>query len=186
MTGCGIVDDGMMARLALVVCLVACKTESSGARVDASPIENDAAKADATPDAPAMTSMMIGSAGGSVNADGATLSIPAGALASDVAITITKTTVIGPFGTTPSDIYLLLPEGQSFATPVTFTLHLAAPPGGGETIVWSKLGVADPMVSSDYELRPTTVVGSDVTATNTHFSHVYAARFAVAFQSTRR
>ena len=124
--------------------------------------------------------MMVGSAGGTLDADGATVVIPAGALASDVAITITRTTDVGPFGGTPSTVYLLQPEGQTFTMPVTFTLHLSAPPGGGETVVWSKLGVANPTLITDYELRPTTVTGSDVSAPNTHFSHVYAARFLTA------
>jgi hypothetical protein len=129
-----------------------------------------------------MSSMMIGSAGGTIETDGATLSVPAGGLASSVAITITKTTDLGPIGTTPSVMYLLEPEGQTFALPVTFTIHLAAVPGGGETVVWSKLGITNPMLNTDFELRPTTVTGSDVSAANTHFSHVYAARFATAFQ----
>jgi hypothetical protein len=167
-----IVEDGVMRKLALVVCLVACKTESKGTSIDAPPVPSDAAPSDAPN---LMNNMMIGSAGGTINVDGATLTVPAGALASDVAITITKTTDLGPFGTNPSVIYLLGPEGQTFATPVTFTIHLAAPPSNGETVAWSNLGVSSPMLLSDYELRPTTVAGSDVSATNTHFSHVYAA-----------
>jgi hypothetical protein len=174
-----IADDGMMRRFALVVCLVACKNGSSGTSVDAPAIGSDAAPSDA---AHLMATKVIGSAGDTLDVDGATLTVPAGALTSDVAITITKTTDVGAFGGTPSVIYLLEPEGQTFAAPVTFTLHLAAPPGGGETVLWSKLGVSTPMASTDYELRPTTVTGSDVTAANTHFSHVYAARIAVAFQ----
>jgi hypothetical protein len=169
----------MMARLALVLCLVECKIESGGHRTDAPGVPVDAA----TPsDVQTTSSMMIGSTGGTIETDGATLSVPAGGLASNVAITITKTTDLGPFGGTPSVIYLLEPEGQTFAVPVTFTIHLAAPPGGGENVVWSKLGVANPMVNADYELPSTTVTGSDVSAANTHFSHVFAARFAVALQ----
>jgi len=173
-----------MAKLAgMVVCLVACNSESP-AMVDAPEGATDGANADAASSDPpgTMASMMIGSTGGSLEADGATLVIPGGALASDVAITITKTTDPGPYGTSPSTIYVLEPEGQTFTMPVTFTLHLAAPPGGGETIFWSKLGIANPTLITDYETRPTTVAGSDVSAPNTHFSHVYAARIFYARQ----
>jgi hypothetical protein len=46
----------------------------------------------------------------------------------------------------------------------------------------AKLGVANPTGPADYELRPTTVTGNDVSASNTHFSHVFGARIAVALQ----
>jgi hypothetical protein len=160
------------------LCLAGCSRGSpTGAPVDAP--SADTSTADTATDAPT-SSMMIGSAGGTVEADGATLVVPAGALAADVAITVTKTADLGPFGQSPSVSYLLAPEGQTFASPVTFTLHLAAPPGGGESIEWSKLGVANPAAAGDYELRPTTVTGNDVTASNTHFSHVFGARILVA------
>ena len=177
-----IVDAGTMGRIALAVaCLVGCGGRSpTGEPVDTPSPDTPTSDA-ALPDS-ATSSMMIGSAGGNVEADGATLAIPAGALAADVAITVTRTADVGPFGTTPSAVYVLAPEGQVFASPVTFTLHLAAPPGSLETIEWSKLGVANPVGPADYELRPTTVTGNDVSASNTHFSHVFAARIAVALQ----
>jgi len=171
-----------MERLAFVLaCLVGCGGRSpTGEPVDTP--RADTPTSDAVSSDTASSTMMIGSAGGNVEADGATLVIPAGALAADVAITVTKTADVGSFGTSPSAVYLLAPEGQVFASPVTFTLHLVAPPGSLETIVWSKLGVANPASPGDYESRPTTVTGNDVTASNTHFSHVFGARIAVALQ----
>jgi len=119
--------------------------------------------------------MTIGTAGGTLDVEGATVVIPAGALASGVSITLTKTTETAPFGSMASAVYLLSPAGQTFLAPVAFTLHLSAPPPNGYGIVWSKLGIATPTTINDFEFRPITLSGSDVSTTNTHFSKVFGA-----------
>jgi hypothetical protein len=128
---------------------------------------------------------MVGSGGGSLDVDGATLDIPAGALAGDVLITITKTTEVAPTGSaTASAVYALSPAGQVFTTPVTFTLHVGAPPPLDYHIAWSKAGVANPSGLGDYELRPSTISGNDISATNTHFSKVFGDRFLATRRSS--
>lgn len=171
---------GAVVVVAAVLFAVACNKTDSPGTVDGAPSADTTGAV--TPDAPASSMMMMGTAGGTLETEGATLVVPAGALTAEVAISITKTAATGAFGNDPSSVYLLEPEGQTFTTPVTFTIHLAAAPGGGESVMWSKLGVADPTLITDYELRPTTVTGVDVSASNTHFSHVYAARFLAARQ----
>jgi hypothetical protein len=166
--------------------IAGCSNKSAKHDVDAATSDaaavGDAAKADATPiDGSMVTTqtMTIGASGGSISVDGATLSVPAGAVSTAVAITITKTAEAAPFGSSPSAIYLLLPAGQTFAVPVTITLHLSSPPASGYVVEWSKIGVANPMTALDYETRVVTVAGADVSATNTHFSKVFGAVVAV-------
>jgi hypothetical protein len=60
----------------------------------------------------------IGQAGGTVGADGVTVSIPAGALTSAVPITIQLSAAPGPDGTV-SQVFEIGPTGTSFAKPVT-------------------------------------------------------------------
>jgi ZU5 domain len=81
--------------------------------------------------APTSGSGSVGAAGGTVaTSDGAVqLSIPAGALTSNVAITIVPTTApgAGSLGT----VYEIGPTGTQFASPVTLTLHYAGLALGG-------------------------------------------------------
>ena len=69
------------------------------------------------------TTETIGAGGGTVTVGEASVSIPAGALASDVVITMTETTSSPPDGyRTYSPIYRFDPEGLTFAVPVSITL----------------------------------------------------------------
>jgi hypothetical protein len=121
--------------------------------------------------------MSIGTTGGLIDIEGATLVVPAGAVASDVQITITKTNDVAPPGVYgPSAVYQLGPEGQTFVQPVTFTLHLQSPPPAGYFILWSKAGVSNPTTEADYDIKTVTVSGSDVSATSTHFSKVFGGQ----------
>lgn len=71
----------------------------------------------------------IGPAGGSVTAedDRFTVTIPAGALTKDVAISVQPITNTNGAGV--GDGYRLLPDGQQFAKPVTMTVHRTAEEG---------------------------------------------------------
>jgi len=60
----------------------------------------------------------IGPKGGVIGADGVTVSIPAGALSSDVPITIQRGAVPGPNGTI-GEVFDIGPTGAQFAEPVT-------------------------------------------------------------------
>jgi hypothetical protein len=66
----------------------------------------------------------IGAAGGSfTTADGVTIEVPVGALSADTAITVAASTAPAPSGVTVvGSAFLLGPEAQTFAKPVTITL----------------------------------------------------------------
>jgi hypothetical protein len=66
----------------------------------------------------ALIATNIGASGGVVGADGVTVSIPAGALSSDVPITIRLSAAPGPDGTV-SPVFEIGPTGTQFAEPIT-------------------------------------------------------------------
>lgn len=72
--------------------------------------------------APVVTSMTIGSNGGTlVTPDGVVLVIPAGALAADTTISIARVTDNAPVDVV-SDVFDLQPDGTEFAVPVELTI----------------------------------------------------------------
>jgi hypothetical protein len=122
--------------------------------------------------------MNIGPGGGSVAAgDGASVSIPSGALTASTPITVSTSSAPSPDGTvevgTP---YLFGPEGTQFAQPVTVTLAFDASllPMGATTadvVVYTA-----PANTTDYQELATTLTDSGhVAAQTTHFSIFVAA-----------
>jgi hypothetical protein len=120
----------------------------------------------------------IGPSGGTVEAPGFTLIIPAGALTREERIEITWRTEAAPEGfVAESPIYHLEPAGLEFALPVTAIVHV---PGIAPRtrVVWSKLG--DP----GFDDLGGTIEGTYVRATNTHFSDVFAGLLPVELVMT--
>jgi hypothetical protein len=116
----------------------------------------------------------IGPAGGKVMAsDGANVSVPKGALAEPVDVTITpRSDAPPPPDATPvGRAYLLEPEGQQFEQPVAIELRfdpslLPARSNAGDVVV-----LTAPAGTNDYTALPTTLTGPDrVRALTTHFS----------------
>jgi phospholipase/lecithinase/hemolysin len=105
----------------------------------------------------------IGRGGGQVTlASGPTLQIPDAALASTVAITIAQSAVIPPAGAT-SQVYEFGPDGTQFASSVAVSFQVPAGTADA-SIYWTLPG------STDYDVLPTTLNGTTVTAYVTHFS----------------
>lgn len=119
------------------------------------------------------TAKTIGAAGGSFEHEGATLEVPAGALASEVELSIaTMQTAIAPTNIVVVGTPVIYgPTGQQFAKPVTLTLgvNLSALPAGktlADVVVFTA-----PAGTNEFEPLPTH--GFDVarvSATTTHFS----------------
>jgi hypothetical protein len=91
----------------------------------------------------------VGATGGTVGAGGVVLTIPAGALAGDTAITVTKGKVQVPSGyASLSPVFSFEPAGAVLSTPATVTIDLATPHAGA-TIFWSNAGGGfDPLTTS--------------------------------------
>ena len=123
-----------------------------------------------------MTSQVVGAAGGTVSApDGTQVVIPAGALSSDVTITIalneSAPALTQALSVAPAHVFG--PEGQTFAKPVSVTLPFQPanlPSGATE----KDLAVyTAPQGSSAYEALPTTIKdATHVTGQATHFSNM--------------
>jgi hypothetical protein len=119
------------------------------------------------------TTKTVGPSGAEVMASsGATVSVPADALAKTINVTVSTTSAPAPTGTqTVGDAYLLGPEGTTFAKPVTVTLPFnAAQLPAGATAADIVVFTA-PAGSTAYAALPTTVAdATHVLATTTHFS----------------
>jgi hypothetical protein len=106
----------------------------------------------------------IGPSGGTVQAGGAMLEVPAGALATDANITITETSDAPPAGVTAlSPIYRFAPDGLVFAKPVSVTISFT---GGAAApaMFWTMQG------GSTFDNIGGNAVADAVTANVTHFS----------------
>jgi hypothetical protein len=114
------------------VSLVACSSSNGAAPgpigADASMTSTD--DGDGSVALPSMTAT-VGASGGTVQAGGAVLTIPAGALAGNVTITVTpNATAVPPEYTGLSPVFRFSPAGTMFAIPVTIALPLSmANPG---------------------------------------------------------
>jgi hypothetical protein len=112
----------------------------------------------------------IGPAGGTVTIAGAELSIPAGALAEDVSITITETAEEAPAGFLGSSaIYQFEPDGLVFAQPAAARIDFTGD-GSELDLIWS---TAD---GGGYQAMGGAVDGTTVSADITHFSRGFAGR----------
>lgn len=132
-------------------------------------LPTDGGDSDAGP-LPRTATVSVGAEGGTVAVEGATLEIPAGALAGDVAITVTATLEPAPgdvVGVAWTPLFRFEPEGLVFSAPVSVSFAVPAGAGGTEVAVyWSRLG------ASGYDL-----LGSgfapEVTVATSHFSTAF-------------
>jgi len=110
----------------------------------------------------------IGPAGGTVTIAGAELTIPAGALAEDVSITISETAEEAPAGFLGSSaIYQFEPDGLVFAQPVATRIDFTGA-GADLDLIWS---TAD---GTGFTAMGGAVDGQSVSADITHFSRGFA------------
>jgi hypothetical protein len=154
--------------------LAGCSSSSGGASPDGGTSQPDAATADDS--GGGVTSQVVGAGGGTVSApDGTQVVIPAGALQSDVTITIALNES-APALTQAQSVapaHVFGPEGQTFAKPVSVTLPFQPanlPSGATE----KDLAVyTAPQGSSAYQALPTTIKdATHVTGQATHFSNM--------------
>ncbi len=168
--------------LAVAVLSVACSS-SSGWDLDRpadtfDPPPSSPQSSDKTGSESEQASLAIGSSGGRVTtSNGSGVSIPSGALSSDVTITIKQVT----HAPTPGDAipvgptFLLGPEGQKFEHPVTVTLEfdpseLYDGESASDLVVYTS-----PKENPSFTPLATSVVDTThVSAETTHFSYVVA------------
>jgi hypothetical protein len=107
--------------------------------------------------------------GGTVTAEGATLEIPAGALAQDTAITVVAASPgagMPEASTVRGMVYDFGPDGTTFSKQAKLTLPMAGTPAAGERAVISWL---DP-VSNRWVNLSSTVAGGTISASVAHFT----------------
>jgi hypothetical protein len=132
---------------------------------DVPPTDAAATDAPATDAPPACPAVSIGSAGGTVSCSGASLTVPAGALAAPVSIQITATGSTAPTGYTGySPIFRFEPAGTTFAVPVRVSLPFTGD-ASRATLFWSRA-----TGGSGYERIGGLASGSTLTGSVTHFS----------------
>lgn len=120
------------------------------------------------------TSAVIGSGGGLVGIPGGpALQVPAGALASDVTISIEESGTAAPPGAL-SKVYRFSPEGTTFTVPASVAFPVPANTAGA-SIYWTRLS------STDYDPLTATIAGGNATAQTSHLGDaVLAAGRAVS------
>ncbi len=144
--------------LVVSVALIACSSSSS----------STSSPGGTNPGQTAPTTQTIGTAGGTVSAAGVVLTIPAGALSSDTAISITPNAAAIPQGYTGlSPLYEFAPSGTKFATPATIEFTTTSA-GTNPTVYWSN-------DTGTYDALDTTVDATGVSAAVQHFSTGFAA-----------
>ncbi|MBI4508041.1 MAG: Ig-like domain-containing protein [Deltaproteobacteria bacterium] len=112
----------------------------------------------------------VGSRGALIKLGDVTLAIPAGAVASDVQITVTATDDAPPPGATLySPIYLFEPEGLQFAQPVQVRFEHDGNPSDA-WVYWSKPD------GPGFDELPVAVSGNIVFASITHFSRGFVGK----------
>lgn len=127
--------------------------------------------ADAGPSGPSIVGQAtIGAAGGTVEGGGATLTIPAGALSANTAISIAQAPDMAPPEgySAASPIFIFAPDGLVFQKPVEVAIVLDGD-GTAATIVWSTTGAS-------VEELPSTLASGSMTAHVTHFSFGFIGR----------
>ncbi len=169
--------DGMRTRMlsvaAALLLAAACSSSGKGTQTTAG---DAGGGADASSGGAPVTSQVVGTAGATVTAqDGTQVTIPPGALAGDVTITIVLNPSAPPLtqGTSLAAPHQFGPEGQQFLKPVSVTLAFPPqnlPAGATEQQV---VVYAAPAGSSDYQVLPTTIVdATHVAGQTTHFSNI--------------
>lgn len=121
-----------------------------------------------TPGTGAAEATEIGAAGGSITLEGATLTIPAGALREPVQVSITSSLRPTPSGMYAySPIYAFEPAGTKFTRPVAVSFQFEGDPERS-TVYWSNDG-------DIWERLGGIVDGATITVHVTHFSEGFAA-----------
>ena len=120
-----------------------------------------------------LVTQTVGATGGTVSGlDGMALVIPAGALASDVVITITRESGTPTGLNAAGDVFKFEPDGLAFASPVTVTLPYDAATATGhesDINIFSSSTLAGPWTAlSERSIAPT---AHTITAQTTHFCH---------------
>ena len=111
--------------------------------------------------------MDVGTSGGTVELEGVTLEIPAGALADTETISVTSTADVAPDGYAKlSPIYEFEPDGLVFELPATVTIAFT---GGEPTLIWSSS-----VAGGGYDDLGGTIAGDKLTGEVTHFSKGFA------------
>jgi hypothetical protein len=138
----------------------ACSSSNGGA-----PSSNDAG-GDVT-SLPAETTQTVGAAGGTVAAQGASLTFPAGAVASDAQITVTANAGATPSGYTAlSVLYSFTSSGAALLEPVTISLTLQTPARSAVIFLSNQAGGFDPL--------PTTASGDTLSAQTSRLGDCFA------------
>ncbi len=120
--------------------------------------------------APVPVSRSVGPSGGQLSVPGIVLAIPAGALSGSVTISIIPLETAPPDEYVPATpVYVLDPEALTFQKPVEVRLELDQAVTN-PSVFWSKLG------ADEFDRIGGTVEGTTITATNTHFSKVFAGQ----------
>jgi len=113
----------------------------------------------------ATKSATIDQSGGAMTLEGATLTIPAGALDGEHTLTLTSTTTSAPSDYVAySPVYQFEPAGLTFSTPVTLALDFSGD-AAKATVYWTRLGS-----TTEFDAIGGTVSGDTITVSVTHFS----------------
>ena len=108
---------GQTARLALVLCFVLAEGDGCSTASSAS-----------LPTGTGSTSVAIGAAGGTLSGGGATLTVPAGALAATTTLSLSWGPASGGGYAYDSELFQFGPSGTSFATPAVASLPVTGDP----------------------------------------------------------
>ncbi|HEY5147031.1 MAG TPA: hypothetical protein VII82_09705 [Polyangiaceae bacterium] len=144
-------------------CMVACSSENAGTpAMEGGPESSDASGAGAVVSSgdsgsDATQTQTVGTTGGTVSAAGVVLTIPAGALAGDVEITVNPSGAQVPAAYTGlSPVFTFGPAGTTFLVPATVVIKLSSQ-APGATIFLSN-------ASDGYDALSTTVTADSATA----------------------
>lgn len=128
---------------------------------------SEAEEVDTAPPDP-QTTQTIGPEGGTLALEGASLIIPAGALAADTALTLTRTATSAPQGFTAySPVYRFEPSGLTFARAATLELAFEGDPVKAR-VFWSRRDAAG------FERLDSTTADGILRASVHHFSEGFA------------
>ncbi len=123
---------------------------------------------------PETVTQKVGSSGGTIQAKGAALKIPAGALSQDTEITVAKSADPAPQGYAASSVlYQLSPSGLTFSSPADLTLDFNGN-GAGLAVFLTKV------TGSGFDQIAGVINGSTITAPISHFSSAFAGQATTA------
>jgi hypothetical protein len=145
----------------------------AGIEMDAEPVDRGGASDEGGDDAgmrPITATMMVGPEGGELVLEGATVSIPPGALAEMTEIKVEHAEDPEPSAPPVTSILTLEPAGLTFAQPIKVTLELTTPLFAEDPLPKGYWSTPD----GSFEELPAQLVGEKLVIENTHFSQVFA------------